>query len=551
MKHLLLPLLFLLLAPLLHAQPDLKHSLYIKYKKCWPTISPEVSKGLSIKVFQHSNGNTYAILSAFDGSKQTNTFARLSKQHDTIWTKVYGGSKEDKLDYIQELPNGDIVLSGTSYSKDGDLWYARAFAYDEIWVMIVDTLGNIKRGRTFGGSGANRLESSITSSDGKIYMAGVTGADDYDFTHFQYSVFDTDLWYAKLDTNLNLIWVKVMSGNDGEASAEIAELSPSRLVVGVATSSTNTDFLPNEIKSTSDPFIQYIDSSGNTIWKHRYGGTIDNTFGDLRIDTEYKHIYVIGVSYGQDGDFSYSTTFAHSPPGTSAQNIYFIRLDTNGVVKQGKMYGPSAYTCPSNVWFGASLLHKHHVYATGTMVTGQQCSIGPGCGDADTNVNNGPNIFIAEVDSNCNLVGKYTVNGNGGDLVGLMHKIDNEVYFQGYSGIPNQANSFSCDTTRSFYFVAGLGEAPLGVSDISSTRSNKLFSLYPSFATNTVQVKLEPDYLQDSYDILVHSYNGTEQLRRNHQKGHATLDISAWAAGTYTLSIRIKKQTQTEIFLKR
>ncbi|MBK8683742.1 MAG: hypothetical protein IPN26_01500 [Bacteroidetes bacterium] len=45
----------------------------------------------------------------------------------TLWSIKYGGSKEDALNFVLEMTNGDLLLCGYSESKDGDVWYGRPF----------------------------------------------------------------------------------------------------------------------------------------------------------------------------------------------------------------------------------------------------------------------------------------------------------------------------------------------------------------------------------------------------------------------------------------
>jgi hypothetical protein len=240
-KTLLKTILFLVVlcgVQIAKAQPDIKHSLYIKEKKCYPN-----TEGYAY-YYQHSKGSVFAITGKrSSGITFDAVLAKMNANLDTVWSKTFGGSNDDNLLFISELKNGNLLLTGTSNSYDGDVWYGHSYTGREIWVMEVDTNGVFKKGKNFGGSNGSELWNVKVSTDGDIYLVGTTAADDYDFAHPSFGFLDTDGWIAKLDSNLTIKWIKFQSGNSGDATTCIEEVNNNRCIVGGITNSTNIEML--------------------------------------------------------------------------------------------------------------------------------------------------------------------------------------------------------------------------------------------------------------------------------------------------------------------
>ena len=91
-------LIYLLLASLISsAQPDIKKSIFIEKKFCYePTI-------YHYRLLSHSNGSLYGTSWRLNANNNLDGYLyKLDAQRDTIWSKHYGGSEEDKFLFIKE-----------------------------------------------------------------------------------------------------------------------------------------------------------------------------------------------------------------------------------------------------------------------------------------------------------------------------------------------------------------------------------------------------------------------------------------------------------------
>lgn len=546
MKFMYLFLMLCLVNVDLVAQPNITRSLFVKSKVC-----SKEDKGLFKRV---ALGNrVYCVSYANNGKSSTsNTDSKLvvlDQNFDTVRSNVYGGTGFDQLTQINILPNGHLLLSGTTTSKDIDLaTVAHAYSAKELWLLEVDTLGIIIKGRTFGGSGGSDLWKTTIGSDGNIYTAGSSLAKDYDFTHFSYGIFDDDAWVAKLDTTFNLKWVKILPGNDADYCEAVEEVNINRFFLVYGTRSTNIELAGNLAKGSLDAMIMYIDSNGTELWKKRYGGSAVDQPGQSIVDLLTGCLYVAGISTSADGDITYRTgTKLVMAPNIYNHNIWITKIDTNGNVLYSKEYGPvtggseyvTAMTLFENkLWLGS----YYHVGGIGDMESPE-----PSLSDTMDNA------WIGITDTALNLICKYTIRTNCLARVQDFFKYNSNLYAFGYSNTcsPDSAyNTYSCDTIKNFDFILNLGDAPLGINDVVKENRGHLFKLLPNPVDKNVLIKFIGAKTKPNYLIQIFTANGKLLLKKE-CKTDVELDVSNWETGMYYVVVHQQNKQQCLSFLKQ
>ncbi|MDC8001421.1 T9SS type A sorting domain-containing protein [Aequorivita todarodis] len=115
------------------------------------------------------------------------------------WQKCYGGSADDLSSYIVESTNGGYVISGVSFSTDGDI--TNNHGERDAWVLEIDSSGGILWQSTFGGSDLDTTNAVVATSDFGYALAGYSKSNDGDVSgnHGQH-----DFWVFKLDGVLSL-----------------------------------------------------------------------------------------------------------------------------------------------------------------------------------------------------------------------------------------------------------------------------------------------------------------------------------------------------------
>lgn len=146
---------------------------------------------------------------------------KLDSNGNIQWEKCYGGSAAEEVRSINLTNDGQFLVSGYSASSDGDL--TSNYGDDDIWVFKIDSLGVLQWQKSFGGSGEDwGLDSRQTSSGGYLISGRSASADhDVSFNHG-----GTDVWVAKLDTAKNIIWEKSLGGSAFDEGREFYETAP-------------------------------------------------------------------------------------------------------------------------------------------------------------------------------------------------------------------------------------------------------------------------------------------------------------------------------------
>lgn len=516
-------LIYLLLASLTSsAQPNIQKSLYIQEKHCYA----QLKRYWDMRA--HPNGSVFGVCSV-DGSSAGQHDAMLTKfnaQFDTVWHKKYGGSGEDKILYIDILPNQNLLLTGTTNSHDGDVPYGQAISASDIWLLEVDTNGVIQKGRTIKGYNGSGVSGVVISSDNYIYLCGSTSSDQFDFTHVGYGWPDKDGWYAKLDTTFTLRWIKFLVSNTSDEPTMIAEVNPTRFIIGTSTSSTDSNLNGWEDRGYGDMVFDYIDSSGNIYWQKRFGGSYVDLLKKCIVDPVSREIYASGRSGSLDGDITYRTE-----PTVHEYLNWVVKLDTMGNLLASKAYGAKYSYNPivvngTDMW--DAIWHNNQLWTV--------CTTNSEGGDVDASTKLGiGNGWIGVYDNQANLVNKYTVNGFGVEHVESAFEKDGDIWFSGYSSAHPHTNTFSCDTVSIFDFVFNLKEAPLRLNRIEH---DWVFKVFPNPSQQAFVVNWEPRGATEKITLRVWDTQGKKYWQQlAHQTHSVTIPCKTWPSGNYFIQL--------------
>jgi len=123
---------------------------------------------------------------------------KLDTAGNLKWTRTFGGTNDDKGNSVSATNDGGYVIAGSTNSVG-------AGSYD-VYVIKTDSSGNYKWSRTIGGSQEDDGNSIIQTQDGGYAIAGQTSS---------YGPTGMNAYIIKLDSSKNLSWAKAMGqGND-------------------------------------------------------------------------------------------------------------------------------------------------------------------------------------------------------------------------------------------------------------------------------------------------------------------------------------------------
>ena len=220
-------------------------------------------------------GETYSNNGEFNGMNKgyNDIFVlKLNSNGDTIWKKTYGGVGLDWSSSITTSNDGGYILTGITYSNDGDFSGMNKDSSD-IFVMKLNSNGDIVWKRTYGGSSEDYGYSITTTTDGGHILTGFTSSNDSDFSGMKKG--NTVIFVLKLNSSGEIEWKKTFGGSGGENGKSITNTYDGGYVLTGFTLSNDGDFSGMN-KGGREIFVIKLNSSGEIVWKRTYGGSSDD-----------------------------------------------------------------------------------------------------------------------------------------------------------------------------------------------------------------------------------------------------------------------------------
>ena len=226
---------------------------------------------------------------------------KLDSGGNVIWQKTYGGSADETSPHIQQTADGGYIIGGTTRSfgtVNGD-----------IWVLKLDSYGNIIWQKTYGGSADEGMDHIIQTADGGYIIASHTqsfGAGGY------------DAWVLRLDSYGNIIWQKVYGQGGTDWPMSIQPIAEGGYLLTVASSPPS---------SSAAGLVLKLDEDGTIIWQKSYGGSND---------------YCSSIQQTPDGGYIASgDTYSF---GAGSNDFWLLKLDNNGEIPNCNIINESNIT---------------------------------------------------------------------------------------------------------------------------------------------------------------------------------------------------------------
>jgi hypothetical protein len=319
------------------------------------TIGGRYDEDRALSIIQSSDGG-YAVAGytkSFGAGGADIYVVKLDSGGNVQWTKTIGGSSGDYAYSIIQSSDGGYVVAGYTYSFG-------AGNYD-MYVVKLDSGGNVQWTKTIGRSSDDKAYSIIQSSDGGYVVAGYTksfGAGNY------------DMYVVKLDSGGNVQWTKTIGGSSGDYAYSITQSSDGGYAVAGETWSFGAGF--------GDIYVVKLDSGGNVQWTKTIGGG----GGD----------YAYSIIQSSDGGYAVA---GRTVAGGS--DFYVVKLDSGGNVQWTKTIGRSYYDEAYSIIQSSD---------GGYIVAGWT---------SNSSSVAGWDIYVVKLDSAGNVVWTKTIGGSNGD----------------------------------------------------------------------------------------------------------------------------------------
>ncbi len=330
---------------------------------------------------------------------------------DLTSTITLGGSKNDVTNSVFATSDNGYIVAGTTQSRDGDIIGKTNTSFD-FWVVKFDENHNIEWSKTYGGSGDDRAQKVIQTSDNGFVIIGYSDLADGDVSSNNGL---QDFWIIKLDSKGNLLWEKNYGFPGNDFGTNIKEGSDGSLyavgVIDITASGGQGDSGKFQTEHAGgDYWVLKLSASGDLIWSRFFGGSFTDTAADLSLDNN-GNILIIGGTDSEDSDIT---------DNIGTYDFWAVKIDPNGTLIWQKNYGGT------EIDEGRSVVKT----SSGFLLVGDTRS-----SDKDVvNNNGGADIWTAHIDENGSLMSSQNFGGSGFDVPrSVIKTLDNNYIITGSS----------------------------------------------------------------------------------------------------------------------
>ncbi|MDH5683688.1 MAG: hypothetical protein OEZ20_04400 [candidate division WOR-3 bacterium] len=274
------------------------------------------------------------------------------------WVKNFGGSGVDIGYYVQQTQDKGYVIVGETFSFDDT-------EYGDVYLIRIDSLGNLEWQKTFGGSSEFWGEdwgSCVQQTQDKGYI--ITGTTQ----SFNDTIYE-DVYLIKTDLSGNLEWQKTFGGIYEDRGNFVRQTQDKGYIITGSTQSFNDTI-------NGDFYLIKTDSFGNLQWQKTFGGSGEEEANTVQQTNDNGYI-IIGK--GKVSNSYYA---------------YLIKTDSLGNLQWQRTYGENEEECGN--FSGQQTIDKGYII-TGLIRTSEEIL---------------PKIFLLKADSLGNLQWQNTFGGN-------------------------------------------------------------------------------------------------------------------------------------------
>jgi hypothetical protein len=254
---------------------------------------------------------------------------KLDANGNILWNKLLGGNYDEYALSIQQTTDGGYIVAGTSSSSaNGDVTGTShgGNVWTDYWIVKLNASGNIIWNRLLGGNYNEVAHSIQQTTDGGYIVAGSSGSSaNGDVTGANHGLPLDDYWIVKLDASGNILWNKLMGGNDDDIASSIQQtIDGGYIVAGYSGSSANGDVTGVNHGGAGDFWIVKLDANGNIIWNKLLGGNGEDKAYSIRQIANGGYIVAGQTTSSSNGDITVTNHGGY--------DYWIVKLNASGYI---------------------------------------------------------------------------------------------------------------------------------------------------------------------------------------------------------------------------
>jgi hypothetical protein len=334
----------------------------------------------------NSNDGDVPNSKAFSGAGGSDIWVvKLNNWGEIVWSKTFGGSKDDIATDVLETKDKGILLVATTNSIDGEAagngsrgglillklktdgsieWrkvfasgynvgetsFAKADANSkptikptadggymlgatitpintsDFWLSKLNATGNIQWTKIYGSSQNNDyMQEVIVCADGGFLMVGGTEASNLEISGAGKGFID--FYVVKTNATGTVLWQKALGGTNLDIAFSGIETSDNGYIVVGETNSTNGDMTPN--LGQKDGVLLKFANNGNLLWKVLAGGDDIDGLYTIKKASDGR-IFAMGIS---------SSVIGKVKPKGPVGDMWLVNIENSGIITSHTMFG--------------------------------------------------------------------------------------------------------------------------------------------------------------------------------------------------------------------
>ena len=114
-------------------------------------------------------------ISNFKGNTDYWTF-KFTDDGQMLWENTYGGSDFESARDVIELQSSQILVSGSSKSNDNQI--SENYGQNDVWLALIDDSGNLESELSVGGSNLDFAQEAVQLQNGEVIVVGSSQSKD-------------------------------------------------------------------------------------------------------------------------------------------------------------------------------------------------------------------------------------------------------------------------------------------------------------------------------------------------------------------------------------
>ena len=256
---------------------------------------------------------------------------KFSKEGELLWSTYLGGNDSDSGNAIAVDNAGNVYVTGTTWSSDFPTKNAFDNTFngvEDVFISKFSNKGKLLWSTYLGGNRNDVGNSIISDKNGNIYITGYTYSNDFPVKNgFDDTIGNrSDIFISKLSNKGELLWSTYLGGNGYESGNGLALDYKNNIYVTGFTGSedfpTNGGF-DDTLNGNDDAFISKFSNKGKLLWSTFFGGSGVDQGVSLSTDSR-DNLYIVG--YTGSNDIPLKNAFYDTINGTI--DIFMLKVSS-------------------------------------------------------------------------------------------------------------------------------------------------------------------------------------------------------------------------------